>query len=78
MSYQILFFESKKHNEDVDLEHQLIISTEDNLPKISVVPKKIGKGTFEATFNNAFYVVHETKVGKELEAQNAISTKSKK
>jgi signal transduction histidine kinase len=74
MSYHS-FLSKQKHNEDVDLDIKLDISTEDNLPKISVVPQEIGKVLLNL-LNNAFYVVHERKL-KELEAQNPYQPKVK-
>jgi signal transduction histidine kinase len=57
MSYHS-FLSKLRNSEDMNLDVKLDISTEDNLPKINVVPQEIGKVLLNL-LNNAFYAVHE-------------------
>jgi len=57
MSYHS-FLSKQKHNEVQNLDITLNIFTDDNLPKISVVPQEIGKVLLNL-LNNAFYAVKE-------------------
>jgi signal transduction histidine kinase len=74
MSYHS-FLSKHKNSEDINLDIDLDFSSEDNLPKISVVPQEIGK-VFLNLLNNAFYAVHERKL-KELGGQSPYQPKVK-
>jgi signal transduction histidine kinase len=72
MSYHS-FLSKLRNSDDLNLDIALDIFTEENLPKIKVVPQEIGK-VFLNLLNNAFYAVHQRKL-KELKEGNSYQPK---
>jgi signal transduction histidine kinase len=74
MSYHS-FLSKHKNSEDINLDIDLDISADENLPKISLVPQEIGKVLMNL-LNNAFYAVQE-RILKEQGAQSPYQPKVK-